>query len=882
MTGLAAGLPMGPPSQGTGSLSIVMDANQLRRAFTGFFAERGHTVVPSASLIPHDPDLLFTVAGMVPFKPYFLGEEPAPWPRATTVQKCVRAGGKDSDLEEVGRDGSHLSFFEMLGNFSFGDYFKSEAIPMAWELVTEVFGLDPEQLWVTVHTSDDEAAEIWREAVGVRPDRIQRLGADNWWGPPGGPPGPCGPCSEIYVDLGERHGAGGGPAEGAEARFLEIWNLVFMQFNRDTDGVDAELPRKNIDTGAGLERVLGVLQGKDSVWEIDVLAPLVDAAQSVTGVLLGRSDAHDVSLRILAEHARTMTFLISDGVFPTNEKRGYVLRRIIRRAVRHAWLLGVEQLVTPDLVDTTVAVMGEAYPDIVRNHDFVRDVVSREEDSFRRTLATGSQLLAVELEALAARGGSEISGEVAFTLHDTHGFPLELTEEIASEHGVGVDGDGFAREMAAQRARAKEAARTEGVDEAAYEAFHEVLDEFGPTEFTGRAEESSTARLLALVGDVAVLDRTPFYAESGGQVGDTGFLVSDTGRAEVLDTTAVLPGLSGHRIAVTDGTLQPGQQVTATIDGARRAAIRRNHTATHLLHWALREVLGDHVKQQGSLVAPDRLRFDFSHYQALTPDETARVEDLVNADVLANHPARHYETTMDEARGAGAIAFFGDKYGDIVRVLEAGPHSIELCGGTHVRALGDIGPVKIIREESIGSNIRRIEAVTGFGTIERLRAEEARVAEVAERLGVPPDDLAGAVDKRLSEIKSLRDEVKRLRREARAGRTADLAAAATGGVVVARVDELPRDELRELALAVRDRPGVRAVVLAGAAEGGGVALVSAVQPGDELHAHELVADALRLIKGGGGKNAELVTAGGKDVAAIDEALAQVRAVAGIA
>ncbi|HVN51009.1 MAG TPA: alanine--tRNA ligase, partial [Acidimicrobiales bacterium] len=545
-----------------------MTADQLRRAFLDFFAARGHTVVPSASLIPHDPDLLFTVAGMVPFKPYFLGEEVAPYPSATTVQKCVRVDGKDSDLEEVGRDGSHLSFFEMLGNFSFGDYFKADAIPMAWDMVTNLFGIDPELLWVTVHTDDDEAEQLWIDGVGVAPDRVQRL-EDNWWGPPGGPPGPCGPNSEIFVDLGERYGAGGGPGHGSDTRFLEIWNLVFMQYNRDRDGVDHVLPRKNIDTGAGLERILGVLQGKDSVWDIDVMVPLLETAQSVTGRRLGQSDAQDVSLRILAEHARTMSFLVSDGVFPTNEGRGYVVRRVIRRAVRHAYLLDVDQLVTPSLVDTTVEVMGEAYPSLAKSHSYVRDVVAREEERFRQTLKAGTAALDAELDAL--HEGDRLSGLVAFTLHDTHGFPLELTREIALERGVSVDEDGFARAMAEQRQRAKDARKREGAD-ADLPLFQEALDEFGPTEFLGRDQFEVEARVLVVTepdddGRVSiVLDRTPFYAESGGQVGDTGTITSETGRAEVLDTTYVVPGLHRHLARIVEGTIETGELVTAAID----------------------------------------------------------------------------------------------------------------------------------------------------------------------------------------------------------------------------------------------------------------------------------------------------------------------------
>jgi len=860
-----------------------MTADQLRRAFLDFFAARGHTVVPSASLIPHDPDLLFTVAGMVPFKPYFLGEEVAPYPSATTVQKCVRVDGKDSDLEEVGRDGSHLSFFEMLGNFSFGDYFKADAIPMAWDMVTNLFGIDPELLWVTVHTDDDEAEQLWIDGVGVAPDRVQRL-EDNWWGPPGGPPGPCGPNSEIFVDLGERYGAGGGPGHGSDTRFLEIWNLVFMQYNRDRDGVDHVLPRKNIDTGAGLERILGVLQGKDSVWDIDVMVPLLETAQSVTGRRLGQSDAQDVSLRILAEHARTMSFLVSDGVFPTNEGRGYVVRRVIRRAVRHAYLLDVDQLVTPSLVDTTVEVMGEAYPSLAKSHSYVRDVVAREEERFRQTLKAGTAALDAELDAL--HEGDRLSGLVAFTLHDTHGFPLELTREIALERGVSVDEDGFARAMAEQRQRAKDARKREGAD-ADLPLFQEALDEFGPTEFLGRDQFEVEARVLVVTepdddGRVSiVLDRTPFYAESGGQVGDTGTITSETGRAEVLDTTYVVPGLHRHLARIVEGTIETGELVTAAIDVERRDAIRRNHTATHLLHWALREVLGDHVKQQGSLVAPDRLRFDFSHYEAVSDDELARVEDLANADILANTPVRHFETTKEFAEQLGAIAFFGDKYGEIVRVLEAGPHSTELCGGTHVRATGDIGPVKIVSESSIGSNQRRIEAVTGFGPIERLRRDEARLGAVAELLGVADDEVVDAVARRVAENKGLRDEIRDLRRHAARSRSAELAAAAIDGVVVEQVDDLARDDLRELAVAVRDQPGVKAVVLGGVADGGGVAIVSAVRADSGLHASELIIEAARTVGGGTGKSAELAMAGGKDPSRLGEALDQVRSAAGI-
>jgi len=870
----------------------AMSAHELRRSFLSFFEARGHTVVPSASLIPHDPDLLFTVAGMVPFKPYFLGEETPAFTRATTVQKCLRAGGKDSDLEEVGRDGSHLSFFEMLGNFSFGDYFKAEAIPMAWDMITNLFGIDPEQLWVTVHTSDDEAELIWRDVVGVRPERIQRLEKDNWWGPPGGPPGPCGPCSEIFVDKGPAYGEDGGPAHGADARFLEIWNLVFMQFNRDRDEVDHELPKKNIDTGAGLERILGVLQGVDSVWEIDTIAPILDQAQSVTGRRIGDDPHADVSLRIMAEHARAVSFLVNDGVFPSNVGRGYVLRRIIRRLVRHAYLLGQQQLVTPPLVRSTVEVMGESYPELVANEDFITNVIVREEENFRSTLKTGLSILNHEIEALGGAEGEgaqsserTLPGSVAFLLHDTHGFPLELTQEIVGEQGIVVDQEGFDQAMAKQREDAK-AARVGGKGDDV-EAYQELLEQFGPTEFTGREEYETKARVLGVVGEgdtlSVVLDRTPFYAESGGQVGDTGTITTETGEAEVHDTTYGVAGqLTRHKIKLTQGTIAPGQEATATIDGARRDAIRRNHTATHILHWALREVLGDHVKQQGSWVGPDRLRFDFSHFEAMTPAEIAAVEDLANADTLANHPARHYETTKEYATQIGAIAFFGDKYGDIVRVLEAGPHSTELCGGTHVRALGDIGAIKVLSESSIGSNIRRLEAITGFGPIERLRAEDAQLAQIASTMGVAVDDIVEAVERQRAEVKDLQKQVKALKQQAAAGRAGDLVDQAVDGVVVARIDGVARDELRNMAIALRDKAAIRGVVLGGEPEGGGAALVAAVRKDSGLDAGALIADAKKTIGGGGGPNPELAMAGGKNAAGIDEALDQARAAAGIA
>ncbi len=859
-----------------------MKARELRRVFVDFFTQRDHLLIPSASLIPYDQTLLFTNSGMVPFKPYFVGEEVPPHPRAVSVQKCVRAGGKHNDLDEVGRTARHLTFFEMLGNFSFGDYFKERAIPDAWEFFTEVLGLDPDRLWVTVHHSDDEAEEIWAETVGLPRERIQRLGDDNWWRM--ADTGPNGPSSEIFWDKGPAYGPDGGPANPeADERYVEIWNLVFMQFETDESGESKPLPRPSIDTGAGLERILSVLQGKDSVFEIDEMASLIEVASDVTGYRLGADPDSDLALRVLAEHARTMTFLISDGVFPSNEDRGYVLRRIMRRAVRFAYLLGVENLVTPTLVEAVVDTMGEDYPQLVTTRDLVLRVVEREETQFRRTLAKGLRILDDRLADVAE--GGVLPGSVAFELHDTYGFPYEVTEEVVAERGLTVDRAGFDADMAEQRERAKESRK--GVVQAAdFEQVQALVEEGAITDFVGRDEVTGvSARVLAVTGlgtDLVsiFLDRSPFYAESGGQIGDTGTIVTPTGRADVLDTVYAAPGVHRHVVRITEGEIRAGQEADASIDVERRDAIRRHHTATHILHWALREVLGDEVKQQGSLVAPDRLRFDFSHHEPVTPAEIARIEDLANHELLANPAVRHPEVTKAEAEKMGAIAFFGDKYGDLVRVLDAGP-SLEFCGGTHVKALGDIGLVKIVSEGSIGSNLRRIEAVAGAGTVDLLRSEQQVIDHVAELVGVPRGDLAEGIEKRLAETKSLRDEVAELKRRLASGRAVELAEQAVDGVVVASVPGLERDDLRDLAVAIRDREGVRAVVLATDPPGGGAALLAAVRPDSGLDAGALIADGAKQIKGGGGKGADLAMAGGKDPSGIATALDLARAAAGI-
>ncbi|HTV11197.1 MAG TPA: alanine--tRNA ligase [Acidimicrobiales bacterium] len=856
-----------------------MDAQSLRRAFLDFFVARDHVEVASSGLVPHHPRApLFTNAGMNQFISYFLGEEIPPYKRATTVQKCVRVRGKHDDIEQVGRSPKHFSFFEMLGNFSFGDYFKREAVIYAWELLTEVLGLEADRLWVTVYNDDDEAADIWADEIGVPRSRIQRTGEDNFWEM--GDTGPCGPCSEIHYDRGPQWGAGGGPVGGSETRYVELWNLVFQSYDRQASGELIGLPKPGVDTGAGFERMLMVLQNVRSAWETDVLSALVGRAQSLTGRCYGDDEEADVALRVLADHARTMSFMISDGVFPSNEDRGYVLRRIIRRAVLRANFLGASHLVCPGLVAGVVEVMGEAYPELVRNADFVASVAGREEERFRANLRSGLSLLEAELA-----GGEVLSGETAFRLHDTHGFPIDLTREIVATRGGSVDDAGFSEAMRRQREQSREAlkGKAEGGQTNSAE-YREILEQFGPTKFLGYELVGSEARVLAVLpgqdkGQVEIfLDRTPFYAEAGGQVGDTGTISTGSGRARVINTTAALPGLHRHVAMLEEGTVAPGQEAVASVDALRREAIRRNHTGTHLLHWALREVLGSHVKQHGSLVAPDRLRFDFSHYAQVSRAELDKVEDLVNGEVLADMGVLTEEMPRAEAEAKGAIAFFGEKYGEHVRVVHAGVHSVELCGGTHVERLGMIGPVEVVSESSIGSNLRRIEALTGTATLERLRTNEARLAHVASLLKASPDELGAAIERRLGELRDAQDELRAARQGALAGEAVALAGRAKGGAVTSRRDGLSPESLRELAVAVLSQPGVEAVVLGGVPEDGKVTLVAAVAKGYLVAAPDLVAGPARIVGGGGGgRNPELAMAGGRDAGRLDEALAAARA-----
>jgi alanyl-tRNA synthetase len=860
-----------------------MDSSQIRRTFLDFFAERGHTVRPSASLIPTDPTLLLTNAGMVPFKPYFLGDEDAPYPRAASVQKSVRT----IDIDIIGTTARHMSFFEMLGNFSFGDYFKPEAMKWAYELLTEGYGLDVERLWFTAYHEDDDALRLWVDHVGVDADRVQKGGKDNFWQM--GVPGPCGPCAEVFYDRGPEYGEDGGPIGGGEDRFVEIWNLVFMQNIQDEPyHVIGDLPTKNIDTGLGLERLAMILQDADSAFGVDTVRPVRDAATAFTGVEYGADSMTDVSLRILADHGRTMTFLISDGVVPSNDGRGYILRRIIRRAVRHAWQLGGSGLLTPLLVDATVEAMADWYTDLEDRRDFVVDVVSREEERFRRTLESGHQLLDTELAAI--EDGQTLPGEVAFRLHDTFGFPIELTKEIASERGVDVDDDGFEEAMEAQRRRAR--TQWKGGDEAARADFYRsVLEDTGLTDFVGYRLDAAEGRILAIVRDGELvdsadhgqevevfLDRTPFYAESGGQVGDSGSISTVTGALAVRDTQHAVQGLHGHVAKVVSGVVHVGQEATLQVDAPRRDRIRKSHTGTHVLHWALRDVLGSHANQAGSLVESGRLRFDFSHFSGLDAEEVSEVEGRANRRLIANAQVETTVTSQDEAREMGALAFFGDKYGEVVRVVKIGDFSVEFCGGTHTSTAGEVGPLVVTGESSIGSNIRRIEALTGEAAYEHLVEVRDALDRAGDLLRAPARDVPERVGRLLSKVSELEDQIETIRAQRRSAAAAELASDAaeigSSKLVVQSMGDMPADQLRQLAMGIRDRIG-RGVVVLGSTSGGKGSLVAAVTSdlaGPDVSAGAIIGDAARLLGGGGSRDPELAQAGGPDGSAIEQAL----------
>jgi alanyl-tRNA synthetase len=854
---------------------------QLRQAFLDYFAKNGHEVVPSSSLVPgNDPTLLFTNAGMVQFKDVFLGKEKRAIARAASSQRCVRAGGKHNDLENVGYTARHHTFFEMLGNFSFGDYFKRDAIRFAWEFITKDLALPKERLWCTVYEDDDEAAAIWLDEIGVDKKQFARLGmSDNFWAM--GDLGPCGPCSEIFYDHGP--GVAGGPPGTPDSggdRYIEIWNLVFMQFDRNEKGDLTPLPKPSVDTGMGLERLAAVMQGVHSNYEIDLFANLIAATAAITST----ADLGDKSLRVIADHIRACSFLIADGVVPGNEGRGYVLRRIIRRAIRHGYKLGVEEPFFYKLVKNLETEMGAAYPELGRRRAHIEKVLRQEEQRFAETLSQGMRLLD---DAIARLGkGGTLPGDTIFKLYDTFGFPEDLTADIARERGFNVDRTGFERQMDAQRERGRKASRF-SIAAGDTPSFEQA------TEFLGYDTLASEAPVVALLDDggrpvqslgtgqngTVVLERTAFYAESGGQVGDTGSLVGAGARFAVADTRKL--GLAfGHHGVVESGSISVGDRLAGQVDAERRAAIVANHSATHLLHAALRTVLGDHVQQKGSLVAPDRLRFDFAHYEPVTPQQLRQIEALVNDQIRLNHDADVRVLPYDEAIAAGALAFFGDKYGDRVRVLKLGDFSTELCGGTHVSRAGDIGLFKIISESGIAAGVRRIEAVSGRGALEWVNANESLLRDVAGLVKAGRDDVAVKVTQLIERSRTLEREIQGLRLKLASGGSKDLldATQLVNGIKVlaTRIDGADAKSLRDTADQLKDRLGTGVVVL-GTVEGDKVHLVAAISKDltARVRAGDVIKPIAELVGGRGGGRPDFAQAGGNRPDKIDEALALV-------
>ncbi|MGI6615891.1 MAG: alanine--tRNA ligase [Dethiobacteria bacterium] len=862
-----------------------MQSSDIRTTFLDFFTGKGHLVMPSFSLVPQDdPTLLLIGAGMAPLKPYFTGERKPPHSRIATCQKCVRA----NDIEQVGFTGRHATFFEMLGNFSFGDYFKEEAITWSWELVRNIFRLPGERLWISIYEDDDEAYQIWHEQIGIPAERIVRLGReDNFWeiGT-----GPCGPCSEIYYDLGPELGCGNDSClPGCDCdRYLEIWNLVFTQFNREPDGSLTTLEQKNIDTGAGLERLATALQGVNTFYDTDLFRPLCKHFAALAGEA-GGEDPDRTALRIIAEHARGVTFLTADGILPSNEGRGYILRRLIRRALRYGRLIGIEDSFLAGAVPLLVRMMGEVYPELEERREFITRVIEAEESRFQETLAGGLEILEEHLLELAAEKKEVFPGELAFKLYDTYGFPLDLTAEILREQGFTLDRGAFERSLEQQRQRAR-AARSRAEDGAKSSGYE--LAGTLETVFTGydRLEERSQIRLLLVDGEPRekavqgesveiVLDRTPFYAEAGGQVGDSGLITGAGGEAAISRTIFTPAGQIVHQGKVEQGSLAQDEDVTARVEELRRRGICRSHTATHLLHRALRDLLGEHAAQSGSLVNNDRLRFDFVHFDALTPEEMARLEEDVNRKIIENLPLTAEKMTLPEARRSGAVALFDEKYTqEAVRVISAGSYSKELCGGTHVAATGEIGSFRIIAEEGIGSGLRRIEACTGLESHRRAAEDRSLIDTLALQLKTAPEQLAGKLAEVLEENRRLTRHGEKLKEKLHEYAIQDLLARVeeAGGahLLSAAVDAEDFDELRRIADHLKDRfPSLAAVL--GAVHGGKVLLVSSVS-GDlverGLRADEIVKKVARRVGGGGGGRATMAQAGGRDTAALPGAL----------
>jgi len=869
--------------------AVPRSAKEVREAFLSFFETKAHRRLASASLVPEgDATLLFVNAGMVPFKRLFLGEESRDYARATSSQKCMRVSGKHNDLEEVGRSRRHHTFFEMLGNFSFGDYFKVEAIQFAWELVTEVYGLEKEQLVASVFREDDEAAQIWEKEIGLPSDRVFRLDEDeNFWAM--GDTGPCGPCSEIHLDRGPTGQCTSAVCDPSCecGRWLEFWNLVFMQFSRDDSGEMTPLPKPSVDTGAGLERVVSILQGVPSNYQTDLFAGILARAQDLSGVSLGEDPEKDVSLRVVADHARAVAFLIGDGLLPTNEGRGYVLRRILRRAARHGVLLGVDRPFLYSVADVVIDEMGGVFPELTERRAYVTDRIRREEERFLETLSKGLALLESEIREVVERGGAVLPGTVVFKLFDTYGFPVDLTEDILKSHDLGTDDKGFEAAMAEQRARSRQAWK--GTGDASVEEVHGRIAAAVVTGFCGydSLEASSEIRALLVAGKSVesaeeasevevVVAETPFYAESGGQVGDRGRISTPGGQIEITDTRKPVGDLIVHSGKVVSGTVQVGEIAELSVDADARSATVRNHSGTHLLHAALRRVIGAQAMQKGSLVGPDRLRFDFTHDTPLSEEQIERIETLANRWIESNAAAEISELSYQEAINAGAIAIFEEKYGDRVRVVSFGEVSTELCGGTHARATGELGLLKILSETGIAAGVRRIEALTGMGALQHLREQERTLRQIGEILKVPAEETVRRVERLLEERRAADHQLAALRKGQRGAAASDLVSQARDlngtKVIATRAEGVKGKDLRAMVDDLRDKLRSGVVLLASESDGK-VSLALGVTPDlkDKLKAGDLVREVAAVLGGKGGGRPDFAQAGGNDPGRIDEA-----------
>ena len=874
-----------------------MTSDEIREKFLKFFESKGHKITPSASLVPSDPSILLTIAGMVPFKPIFLGQVKSSLKRAATSQKCIRT----NDIENVGKTARHHTFFEMLGNFSFGDYFKKDAIKWAWEFFTEVIGFPEEKLWVSVYKDDDESYDIWHNLIGLPEKRIVRLGEkDNFWKV--GSTGPCGPCSEIYIDLGEEKATKGGGGVGVDDRYLELWNLVFMQYNREEDGSLTPLPKQNIDTGLGLERIASVLQNADTDFETDLFLPIIEFVAQNAGIKYKEDQKKDLALKVIADHIRALVFMISDGIVPSNEGRGYVLRMLLRRAFRYGKVINYNQPFLYEVAPVVINLMKEVYPEIHKEENRICQIILTEEKRFQETLNIGIQILDNMKEELKQNNKDKLSGRDAFKLYDTYGFPLELTKDILEEDGFGIEEDDFKSEMKIQRERSRESwikTKTSAEeDKINQKLYRDILKERGEMEFVGYDSVEAKSKVIAIIKDDKLVDKaiegdkctiflekTPFYAEKGGQVGDRGVLTSTAKNnllVEILDTQAPMEGLIAHFAEVSKGEIKVSEEVLARVDSLRRKAIARNHTATHLLHRALRDVLGDHVKQAGSAVNDNHLRFDFSHFAPLSMEELERIENLVNEKILDELKVETKISTFDEAKERGAIALFGEKYGEQVRVVKIGEFSLELCGGTHLNSTSNIGLFKIINEEGIGSGIRRIEAVTGDRALKYIKEKENIIKEVSDKLQTTPPEIPLKVNQIIDDANNMKKKIKIIRNKLAHYEVDKLLSKKKEikgvNIISLKVEAEDNNDLRNWGDLIKDKIKSGIVVLGTELDNGKVALLAMVT--DDLaqkgyNAGNIIKSIVPIVGGKGGGKKTMAQAGGQKADKLNQALEKV-------